>query len=323
GKIAIYDVRQSADVPVLDNNNIPGKHRDPVWELKWIEQPHNGVNDDEAKGEFLVSISTDGRVCQWQIRKSTLEHADLMVLKRVTKQTPEQQTTGGATGAPGGQAPRSGGSGAGHSKPAAFISRQAGGLCFDFSTKDKNSYLLGTEDGHIHRCSVSYNEQYLQTQFGHTGPVYKVKWSPFLPNVFLSCSADWTVRLWDMEEDASIFKFQSGKNGITDIAWSPTHSTIFSCVSNDGRLEVWDLKTSVLDPVIVHTVLDRQLTSIIFGSKSPCILIGDDSGAVSVFNIKIPKPVVGRKIEPEPTPEDQAALLENIIRNKGVDESTK
>ncbi|KAJ3024410.1 UNVERIFIED_CONTAM: WD repeat-containing protein 78 [Siphonaria sp. JEL0065] len=304
GRIAIYDVRQKTDVPVLDNSHIVGKHRDPVWELKWIER-ERGMSDDQTKGESLISISTDGRVCQWQIRKG-FEHADLMVLKRVTKQAPES----------GGQGGREGSGHHSHGKPAALISRQAGGLCFDFNSKDRNIYLIGTEDGHIHRCSVSYNEQYLQTQFGHTGPVYKVKWSPFLPNVFLSCSADWTVRLWDAEEESCAFKFQSGKDGITDIAWSPTNATVFSCASNDGRLEVWDLKHSVLDPIVIHTVLDRQLTSLIFGSKSSCILTGDDSGSVTVFNIK--KPTSTRKVEPEVilSPEEQAAQLDAVLKSK-------
>jgi hypothetical protein len=36
-------------------------------------------------------------------------------------------------------------------------------------------YLVGTEDGTIHKCSCSYNEQYLDTYRAHTGPVYKVK----------------------------------------------------------------------------------------------------------------------------------------------------
>ncbi|KAI9343174.1 WD40-repeat-containing domain protein [Obelidium mucronatum] len=307
GRIAIYDVRQKTDIPVLDNSHIVGKHRDPVWELKWIERERGGgIGDDQAKGESLVSISTDGRVCQWQIRKG-FEHADLMVLKRVTKQAPES----------GGHSGRDGSGHHSHGKPAALISRQAGGLCFDFNSKDRNIYLIGTEDGHIHRCSVSYNEQYLQTQFGHTGPVYKVKWSPFLPNVFLSCSADWTCRLWDAEEESCAFKFQSGKDGITDIAWSPVNSTVFSCVSNDGRLEVWDLKHSVLDPIVIHTVLDRQLTSIIFGSKSSCILTGDDSGAVTVFNIKKPQSSI-RKYEQETilSYEEQAAQLDAVLKNR-------
>ncbi|ORY26011.1 WD40 repeat-like protein [Rhizoclosmatium globosum] len=239
GRIAIYDVRQKTDAAALDNSHIAGKHRDPVWELKWIEREH-GMGDDQPRlslwSRFLPMVG----------------------------------------------------------------------------------YILGTEDGHIHRCSVSYNEQYLQTQFGHTGPVYKVKWSPFLPNVFLSCSADWTVRLWDSEEESCAFKFQSGKDGITDIAWSPTNATMFSCVSNDGRLEVWDLKHSVLDPIVIHTVLDRQLTSLIFGSKSSCILIGDDSGSVTVFNLKKPASSSKRHEVPDValTPEEQAAQLDSVLKNR-------
>ncbi|KAJ3093444.1 WD repeat-containing protein 78 [Physocladia obscura] len=306
GRIAIYDVRQKTNAPILDNSNIPGKHHDPVWELKWVER-ERGMSDEHSKSEFLVSISTDGRVCQWQIKKGFEHTADLMVLKRVSKKT----ESGGNSA---GNSSRDVSGGESRARPAALISRQAGGLCFDFNTKDKNIYLIGTEDGHIHRCSVSYNEQYLQTQFGHTGPVYKVKWSPFLPNIFLSCSTDWTVRLWNIEEESYAFKFQSGKNHITDIAWSPTISTIFGCVSNDGRLEVWDLRHSVLDPVVIHTVLDRQLTSIIFSSKSQCILVGDDSGAVSVFTLK-QSSLPNRKSDVGLT-DNSATQLEAVLKNQ-------
>ena len=44
----------------------PGKHTAPVWQIKWIEK-ERGSGDETA--EVLVSISTDGRVCQWSIRK--------------------------------------------------------------------------------------------------------------------------------------------------------------------------------------------------------------------------------------------------------------
>ena len=53
---------------------------------------------------------------------------------------------------------------------------QASGLCVAFSLKDPNIYLAGTEDGHIHKCSCSYNEQHLDNFFGHAGPVYKLRW---------------------------------------------------------------------------------------------------------------------------------------------------
>ena len=44
-------------------------------------------------------------------------------------------------------------------KDNAFISRYTSGMCFNFHPEDSNIYMAGTEDGHIHRCSCSYNEQ--------------------------------------------------------------------------------------------------------------------------------------------------------------------
>ena len=85
-------------------------------------------------------------------------------------------------------------------KSEALISRQAPGLCFYFHPlvrsppdsflsvcylsyqceravktmlcpQDYNIYLAGTEEGHIHKCSCSYNEQYLETYSAHkVGP---------------------------------------------------------------------------------------------------------------------------------------------------------
>lgn len=67
------------------------------------------------------------------------------------------------------------------------ISRQASGLSFDFPPGDGATYFAGTEDGLIHKCSVSYNEQYLETYHGHTAPVYRIRCSPFYGHLFLSC----------------------------------------------------------------------------------------------------------------------------------------
>ena len=58
----------------------------------------------------------------------------------------------------------------------------------------------GTEEGAIHLCSTSYAEQYSASFAGHLGPVYAVAWSPFKPGLFLSASADWTLRLWSEGE---------------------------------------------------------------------------------------------------------------------------
>ena len=48
------------------NSEASGKHTGPVWQLRWIEK-ERGSGEEAA--EVLVSISTDGRVTQWSIRK--------------------------------------------------------------------------------------------------------------------------------------------------------------------------------------------------------------------------------------------------------------
>lgn len=44
----------------------PGKHTAPVWQIQWIEKERGS---GEEVSEKLISISTDGRVTQWSIRK--------------------------------------------------------------------------------------------------------------------------------------------------------------------------------------------------------------------------------------------------------------
>ena len=56
--------------------------------------------------------------------------------------------------------------------------------------------LVGSEDGWLHKCSKTYNSQFLATYQGHAGAVYAVHWNMCHPDSFLSASADWTVKLW-------------------------------------------------------------------------------------------------------------------------------
>jgi hypothetical protein len=50
-------------------------------------------------------------------------------------------------------------------------------------------------------------------------------------------------------------------------------------------LEIWDLTFSALDPAINHTVLDRQFTTVTFGSQSPTVITGDDNGVIYVLKL--------------------------------------
>jgi WD40 repeat protein len=123
GRIAVYDVRyengSEAGGPCVDSASMSGKHRDPVWQVKWVDREQS-IGDTQARAEAIVSISTDGRVCQWHLRKG-LECIDLMTLKMVKSQDSK--------------------AGKMNSSKNSFISRSAGGLSFDFNPADCNSYV--------------------------------------------------------------------------------------------------------------------------------------------------------------------------------------
>jgi WD40 repeat protein len=78
GVIAIYDIRKKGNQPIADSKELDLKHLDVVWDVNWIQK---GNTTD--KGEGLVSISSDGKIIEWSIKKG-LESQELKLLNRVT-----------------------------------------------------------------------------------------------------------------------------------------------------------------------------------------------------------------------------------------------
>ena len=215
GRVMIFDTRRgevAMQAPVLESQAVEGQqHMEPVWQVRWV--------DRRERGEALVSISTDGRVWEWSTKKG-LAISPLMELKRF----------GDTEG---------------------VISRTASGLCLDFPGDDDNVYIAGTEDGYIHRCSCSYNEAYLESYQGHSGPVYTVAFSPFCPSFFLSSAADWTVRLWSDRSTKAAMEFHPVdlSDVVNDVAWSPFEPCVFASATGDGRVALWDFERSPHDPL--------------------------------------------------------------------------
>lgn len=113
------------------------------------------------------------------------------------------------------------------------------GLCFDFNKFEPHIFLVGTEEGNIHKCSRAYSGQYQETYKGHLLAVYKVKWNNFHPRTFISASADWTVRIWDSKYTEQIMCFDLTMQ-VVDAVWAPYSSTVFACATMDKVL-VYDL----------------------------------------------------------------------------------
>lgn len=171
GVVSIYDIRKPGHSPIADSQELDSKHLDAVWEVDWV-----GKSNTSEKGEGLISISSDGKLMEWSIKKG-LEAQELKWLNRNSNPFMKEESSD------------------------AINFRFTTGFSFDFIKNDTIFYFVATEDGIIHRCSKSYKDQYLRSYYGHTGPVYKVRCNPFWSNIFISCSADWTCRIWNWEEE--------------------------------------------------------------------------------------------------------------------------
>ena len=225
GAIAVYDLQTGCESPIFEAGHIKEMHHDPVWRLKWVDL---GME----KGERLVSISTDGLVKEWTIKKGLEFHSNLMQLSRAPN--PAKTKAGDAE---------------------VSVWRTVGGLALAFSPVDPTSYLVGTENGNIHRCSSSYNEQYLATYSAHVGPVYSIQYSPFSSDYFLSASTDWSVKLWDVNLGSPLIDFRTCSDATNDVAWSSLDATVFASANNDGNLLIFDLSLKdYLDPIITHSL---------------------------------------------------------------------
>jgi WD40 repeat protein len=278
GSVAIYDIREKGDKPSMESAHATGKHSEPVWGVRWVNK------DGSKRGQVLTSVSTDGTIKMWSMKKGLVPH-ELMLLKRVPNKA---QLLG---------------------KSIDGSSREASPLCLDFPLNDGTQYFTGTEDGLLHKCSSSYNEQTLATYFGHTGPVYKVRCSPFHPDAFISCSADWTLRLWDQKSpDDPVLTMQSGSDCVTDVSWAPANSCIFGCVSRDGRVEIWDLEKSPLDP-FVQLRTQKEFSCLLLSENAPVLVTGDSRGSVDVYRLHNVDVTDAARW----TPEEQVARLADVM----------
>ncbi|NXP15339.1 WDR78 protein, partial [Thinocorus orbignyianus] len=264
GSLAIYDVRSPNDAVLMDSGQSPNRHTGPVWQLRWVEE--DGGATGEGKAERLICISADGRITLWFIQKR-LDCTDLMKIKRTERE--EKKLLGMK-----------------ERKSEALISQQAAGMCFDFHPTDTNYFLAGTEEGYIHKCSCSSTEQFLETYRGHKGPVYKVAWNPFSTDMFLSCSADWSIILWHQDSQTPMLTLNSTTTVVHDIAWCPKSVFVFAA-ANESRVEIWDLGASILNPVISCPASPgEKFTSVLFATNTDCLLVGDSKGEVRVFEMQ-------------------------------------
>ncbi|CAL8337951.1 unnamed protein product [Lota lota] len=288
GCVAVYDLKAEeggAAQPVYRSTAKAGKHTDPVWQVRW-------QNDDMDNNHNFYSVSSDGRVVSWTLIKNELVFSDVIKLS-LEGALPECLEV--------------------VEQPSI-----ACGTSFDFHQKIDFLFLVGTEEGKIHKCSKAYSSQFLETYQAHNMAVDAVKWNHFHPKVFMSCSSDWTVKIWDHTIRTPMFTFDLN-SAVGDVAWSPYSSTVFAAVTTDGKVHVFDLSMNKYEAICQQSVVAKKrtkLTHIEFNPIHPIIIVGDDRGHVTCFKLspnlrKKPKEKKGQELPKGPEVEE--AKMEKLL----------
>ncbi|XP_076850989.1 dynein, axonemal, intermediate chain 1, paralog 2 isoform X1 [Brachyhypopomus gauderio] len=283
GRVAVYNLKEEGPQPVYRSTSKSGKHTDPVWQVKW-------QTDDTDNNHNFFSVSSDGRVVSWTLVKNELVFTDIIKLST------EGPVSDGQEG---------------------MLPAPAGGTSFDFHKQIDYLFLVGTEDGKIHKCSKSYSSQFLETYVAHSLPVDAVKWNHFHPKVFISCSSDWTVKIWDHTIKSPVFTFDLNA-AVGDVAWAPYSSTVFAAVTTDGKVHVFDLSINKYEAICQQAVVAKKtrLTHVEFNPAHPIILVGDERGYVTSLklspNLRV-KPKEKKGQEVPKGPEVEVAKMEKLL----------
>lgn len=288
GSVCVFDMRVSSHDPEGTGHGRPlyranvrtGKHMDPVWQIMWMES---------TLELSFYSISTDGRVANWTLNKRELTSRDVLKLN-----------TGVCT-----------------ADPEQTLLNELGGMSFDYSpTHDKA--VVGTQEGNLLLCTMTHSGQCVERYEGHSMAVYTTRWSPFHPDIFLTCSADWTVKLWMKGSPSPLVVFDLG-DAVGDVAWAPYSSTVFAAVTAGGKVCVFDVAQNKTEPLCAQTVVkNAKLTHVAFSEVHPMLLVGDTRGTVLTLKLspnlrKVSKPGKGEPTDAAHIKKMEVEKLNHLI----------
>ncbi|XP_031549922.1 dynein intermediate chain 2, ciliary-like [Actinia tenebrosa] len=282
GSVSVYSVNDKVGKALYRSTAKTGKHTDPVWQVKWQK-------DDLDNNLNFFSVSSDGRIVQWTIVKSELLFTDIITLKLGSENTEGPDGT--------------------------QIVSLGCGTSFDFHKTIDYLFLVGTEEGKIHKCSKTYSSQFLETFEAHHMAVYSVKWNHFHPKIFISSSADWTVKIWDHTHLEPMFTFDLNSS-VGDVTWAPYASTVFAACTADGKVHVYDLSTNKYEPLCEQSVVAKKkskLTHLSFNPVHPILIIGDDRGYVTSLKLSPNLRKATNPKEKAKGPENEVAKMDKLL----------
>ncbi|KAF8661304.1 hypothetical protein AX16_001402 [Volvariella volvacea WC 439] len=263
GQILLWDTR-SKHLPVLKTPLSAAGHTHPVYAMQMVgtQNAHN-----------LITSSTDGMVCSWLV--------DMLAQPQETLELVH----------------------AGHNKTG-----EVAITCLDFPDNETTTFWVGTEEGNVYqanrydRAGAKAGLNQYDIYKGHSGPVMGINFHPQLgpvdfSDLFLTCSVDWTVKLWrakSLTKPSSsthgispIYSFDEADDYVYDVKWHPAHPALFGMVDGSGKFDLWNLNTDTEVPAVSTVVgSGRAINKLQWDSKDGRrAALGGSDGRLYVYDI--------------------------------------
>ncbi|GJJ09782.1 hypothetical protein Clacol_004006 [Clathrus columnatus] len=148
------------------------------------------------------------------------------------------------------------------------------GFAMDWAASGTSSLRLLTGDIHskiyLTTSTGSSFNTLTQPFTSHTSSVEDLQWSPSEPTIFASCSADQSIRIWDVRvrgRRSVIGLEMAHESDVNVISWNKLSTYLLLSGGDEGGLKVWDLRNfkesqSKPSPVAAFTWHEAPVTSV-------------------------------------------------------------
>nr|XP_045597850.1 dynein intermediate chain 2, ciliary-like isoform X1 [Procambarus clarkii] len=251
GTVVVYDLTFIQSPIIICSSPVNGKHLLPVTQIRWIET-------DALAGLCLCSVSLDGQVTQWQVTTSALLPCDILDL--TTDNLPTCVSR--------------------HHPPAGHSGFHGKGTCIAFRPDDVTEVLVGLDTGCVYQMSTSCPTHTLICYTSHTAAVRTIAWNHHHHQVFISCSLDWTVKIWLQYYLSPLMTLDLG-GPVAGVQWATFSSSVFVAVTDDGCVHVYDLSVRKTHPLCSQRLLHRRhllVSCVALNPWYPIVLVGGERG---------------------------------------------
>jgi len=227
--VKISDIEQIADDE--DDDGLSDDDEDATLHYKYFNHDGgvNRVRSMPQQANIVATWADTGKVHVWDIAP---------LVTAVDAEDPSQQRV--PTASPG----------------YTFEGHADEGFAMDWSQKDAGKLLTGDCAKNIYAWHPQQGGTWQVDNvpyIGHTDSIEDLAWSPNESSVFASCSADKTVRIWDLRTKRnSMLTVQAHDTDVNVISWNTMVSHLMLSGADDGTFRIWDLRNFKADSPAAH-----------------------------------------------------------------------